>query len=216
MRYKLKQQTSLCPYPDLNVYTGYYDILSYEFRMSRESHIFLPQHTLSHMLIVRKRLMHALASVHWCLYLTYLQYAHLHTKFASASTSTSTYTKSCPRDFLFISTLALKHLIYEERESHENHWSAPFIFGVHAGYEKSRSRWRGGSSHVNLIDYLKGRSDLVNTQALLSNTHTHTHTHTYIKEHAWLFEVFFFFFFYPTFHQSEIFSKNMSSWINIC
>lgn len=96
------------------------------------------------------------------------------------------YTKSCPHDFLFIFTPSPRHLIYEERESHENHWSAPFIFAVHAGCEKRCGRWRGGSSHVNLIDYLKGRGDLVNTQALLNNTHTHT----YIKEHAWLFDVF--------------------------
>ena len=66
------------------------------------------------------------------------------------------------------------------------------------------------SSHVNLIDYLKGRGDLVNTQALLNNTCTHAHTHTSRSMPDCLK------FFYPTFHQSEIFSKSVSSWINIC
>lgn len=37
----------------------------------------------------------------------------------------------------------------------------------------------GGSSNVNLIDYLKGCKDLVKAQALLS-----THACMHIKEHA--------------------------------
>ena len=52
----------------------------------------------------------------------------------------------------------------------------------------------GGSSNGNLIDYMKGRSDLVNTQALL-DTHTHTHQGACLIVRC---------FFSPILHQSSI------------
>lgn len=47
-----------------------------------------------------------------------------------------------PREFVFNFTSTLKLLICAEPESHEKHWSTPFILNIHAGYE-SHSRWQG-------------------------------------------------------------------------
>ncbi len=110
--------------------------------------------------------------------ITNLKYAQLHLKFIEMHTHM--YLNILPHKFLFIFTSTLKHLIFSE--SHENHWSMPFIPNIYAGYEIQQAM-TGGSSNVNLIDYLKGCSDLVNTQALL-NTHTHTHTRTHTHMHT--------------------------------
>lgn len=143
--------------------------------------------------------MHTLGAVLKHLHPTEIKYVHIHLKYIKRHTLTCIHHAPWVLVCLpthFPSSFMPSRVICAARESHENHWSilsstTYYMLETKATVnDKTR-----GSSNVKLIDYLKGCSDLVNTQALLD-----THPHSYIKEHAWLFDVFF----YPILHQSNI------------